>query len=124
MKISLIHWIIILGTICITACSSSTAKTEDSKDKQKTDIIEQGFPENPVGTWTGEESGKPMQFVFNSDGTGHENFHGEEIRPFSWVMKNNCPYITYKEQTTEWQIQGYDAKNGTITYGALVYYRE
>jgi hypothetical protein len=27
-------------------------------------------------------------------------------------------------QTNEWEIMGYDAQKGTITYGALIYSRE
>jgi hypothetical protein len=115
---------LMLAIALLLSCAGTTKKSDKPIENAPTEIVTQSNIGNPVGTWTGEESGKPMQFVFNTDGTGHENFQGEEIRPFSWVMKNDKPYITYSEQTTEWEIMGYDAQNGTITYGALVYYRE
>jgi len=108
----------------LLSCAGNTTKTEKTTEESPAAKTTESNKGNPVGTWTGEENGKPMQFVFNADGTGYENYQGEENRPFTWVMKNNTPYITYNGQTNEWEIMGYDAQKGTITYGALVYTRE
>jgi hypothetical protein len=118
----------LIAVAMLESCAGTSVKTDtttvEAPSEKTTEKATENNIGNPVGTWSGEENGKPMQFVFNADGSGHENFQGEETRPFTWVMKNGKPYITYNEQTTEWEIMGYDAQKGTITYGALVYYRE
>jgi hypothetical protein len=104
--------------------SCNTTTTQNSGDTETAQVAAEKVSGSPVGTWTGIENGKKMQFVFNADGTGYENYQDEENRPFTWVMKDDSPYITYEDQVNEWKIQGYNAEEGTITYGALVYAKE
>jgi predicted small secreted protein len=116
--------VIVLAGLLVISVLASCNRTQTTGDVETVQVAEESVADSPVGTWTGNENGKRMQFVFNEDGTGYENYQDEENRPFTWVLKDDGPYIIYENQPNEWKIQGYNPEEGTITYGALVYSRE
>jgi hypothetical protein len=77
---------------------------------------------NPTGTYSATENGKPMQFVLENGGKGHENYKGK-MRPFTWKLKGDKVFFSYDGEEGEWELP-VNVTKGEITYGTLVYKKE
>jgi hypothetical protein len=104
----------LIFTLMIVSCNNQS-KMKQNEKTQTADL-------NPVGTYSATENGKPMQFVLENGGKGHENYKGE-IRPFTWKSKNNKIFFSYDGEESEWELP-VDVAKGEITYGTLVYKKE
>jgi len=104
----------LIFALMIVSCNSQS-KTKQNERIQITDI-------SPIGKYCATENGKPMQFVLENGGKGHENYKGE-IRPFTWKSKDNKIFFSYDGEEGEWELP-VDVTKGEITYGTLVYKKE
>jgi len=89
--------------VLLVACNakkvdvSQTEPQTESKTEvlaSKTDCV--------VGEWYLNEGSFKKTFTFNTDKTGVEVQAADDIRNFTWVIKNDQPVIVYNGDTTEW----------------------
>ena len=104
------------------ACNSQPGKQSD-KNSSKPEKSVVAESKSPVGTYSAVESGKPMQFILNADGTGYENYKGTEKRPFTWKSKDGKVFFKYDGEPREWELP-INIEKGEINYGALTYKKE
>ena len=88
---------IILMALFITACNSTP------KSNGTTAVAAEKKPDCLTGTWGHIENNNEMTFTFNEDKSGKEVYSADDIRSFSWTMKDGNPAIVYDGETNEWQ---------------------
>jgi hypothetical protein len=111
MKITFI--VLFMSLIALTSCDNKDKNKEDDKQEVgKTDCL--------VGEWYFEEGGFKKTFTFNNDKTGVEVQAADDVRNFTWSIKNDQPIIVYVNETNEWAFN-LDCEKNQLTIFMAVY---
>ena len=100
-----------IGFLMIGVLLSGCKKDDDKIDDSSTDCI--------VGVWKFTENNFVKSFTFNEDKTGVEVQAADDIRNFTWTMKNDHPVIVYVGESIEWTFDLDCDKNELEIYWAV-----
>lgn len=96
---------------CVLFISLLSCKKDDASTKDNDTCL--------LGTWYFTENNFQKSFTFNDDSTGVEVQAANDIRNFTWTMKDNQPVIVYVGETPEWTFSLDCDKNELSIFGAV-----
>jgi len=93
--------IILITTLALIIAGGCKSPATSEKGKSAEEKIA-GTDNCLTGKWVYIENDFEKSFTFNEDKTGTEVYSADDIRQFTWTIKDGNPVIVYINETAEW----------------------